>query len=112
MNIDYTYRARLHRIVDADTFVLNTDLGFNVWAHITVRLRGVNAPERGAPGGPEATEWVRGLIGNADLYVRSYKDRMTFARWICDVGVIDGVMMLDLAEAMIEAGHAEKYIAK
>lgn len=112
MNVDYTYRARCKRVVDGDTFVLDVDLGFNVRTHITVRLRGVNAYERSAAGGPEATAWTRSTIGEADLLVTSYHDKMTFARWVCDVKVLRVVgdtQPYDLAEAMVEAGHAVKY---
>lgn len=110
MNIPYTYRARCHRIKDGDTFILDVDLGFNVRSHVTVRLRGVNAPELRTPEGVQAKEWVHDFIGSADLLVTSYKDKMSFERWVCDVRVVFRGLKdpepVDLALAMVEAGHA------
>lgn len=104
MSPTYTYRARLHRVVDADTFVLTVDLGFYVAANITVRLRGVNAPEARAPGGYYATEFTRDLLEGKPLLVESFKDRMSFARWVCDVWVA-GEQPVSVAGALIAAGH-------
>ncbi len=75
MNAIYIYRARCRRIKDGDSFILDVDLGFNVRARINVRLRDVNAPERGTPEGTLATEWVRAFIGSSDLYSLHIKIR-------------------------------------
>jgi endonuclease YncB( thermonuclease family) len=105
----YTYRAVLERIIDADTFVLTIDLGFHVSTSKRVRLRGVNATEPRAPGGPEATAFLTDLIDGKPLIVESYKDRMSFERWICDVWVAGdearAIRPRSVAEALIEAGH-------
>jgi endonuclease YncB( thermonuclease family) len=105
MSPTYTYRAGLYRIIDADTFVLTVDLGFYVSANITVRLRGVNAPEARAPGGAEATAFVLDLIAGKPLLVESYKDRRSFARWVCDCWVIQDGEAVSVAQAIIDAGH-------
>ncbi len=115
VNAIYIYRARCHRIKDGDTFILDVDLGFNVRAHVNVRLRDVNAPERGTPEGKLAMEWLKTFISSADLLVTSYKDKMSFERWICDVRVFRVVgdpEPVDLATAMIEAGHARRVAPK
>lgn len=41
----YEYRAKLNRVVDADTIDLDVDLGFHISTLIRVRLLGVDAPE-------------------------------------------------------------------
>ena len=110
MSANYVYRAKLIRVIDGDTYVLDADLGFYVHAHITVRLRGVSCPERNAPGGAEATAWVTSLLTGANLLVTSYRDKMTFARWVCDVKVIDPRgEPHDLAAAIVQAGHGVTY---
>lgn len=107
MTVDpaYRYRAQLDRIIDADTFTCIIDLGFHVSTNKRVRLRGVNATERRAPGGPEATAFLADLVTGQPLIVESYKDRMSFERWICDVWVVENDEPRSVAEALIEAGH-------
>jgi micrococcal nuclease len=41
----YTYKAKVIRVVDGDTFESLIDLGFDTWVSITVRLTGINTPE-------------------------------------------------------------------
>lgn len=43
--MDYSYKAKLGRVVDGDTVWLDVDLGFNIWAHLGFRLEGINTPE-------------------------------------------------------------------
>jgi micrococcal nuclease len=104
----YIYRARCERVIDGDTIYLRVDLGFHVAATISGRLYGVNAPERGDPGGPEATGFLRDLLflptnGPVPLVVRTYKDRRSFDRWVVEVWLEDGRNVADL---LVEAGHA------
>jgi len=42
----YEYACELVRVIDGDTVVLDIDLGFRTWRRETVRLAGINAPER------------------------------------------------------------------
>lgn len=42
----YTYRAVAARTVDGDTVELEIDLGFDIAHSITVRLAGIDAPEK------------------------------------------------------------------
>ena len=51
---DYTYRAELLRVIDGDTIEVRIDLGFSCWHVCTLRLDGVDAPERNQPGWREA----------------------------------------------------------
>jgi endonuclease YncB( thermonuclease family) len=105
--VNPTYRrwAVLARIIDGDTLVATVDLGYYVAANITVRLRGVNAPESREPGGPQATAFLTDLLTGRPLLVESYKDRMSFARWVCDVFVIQDGEAVSVAQAIIDAGH-------
>lgn len=41
----YTYRARLERVIDGDTFELFIDQGFDDYTIKTIRLRGVDTDE-------------------------------------------------------------------
>ena len=58
----YAYRAKLIRCVDGDTADLAVDLGFYLTARIRCRLTGIDTPERGREGFPEATKMLESLI--------------------------------------------------
>lgn len=98
----YIYRGKSKRVVDGDTLVVTTDLGFTVSADVTVRIRGVNAPEHNKPGGAEATAFLKQLVENQPLLISSYKDEQSFARWVCDLWTADG---LSIADQIISSGH-------
>lgn len=103
----YIYLAALDRVVDGDTLYANVDLGFYVHRIVDVRCRGYNAPERGTPGGPEAAEYLRGLLDGQTFTIQSHKlssgsPERSFDRWVCDIWLADGRA---LADVMIAAGH-------
>lgn len=109
----YLYRAACRRVVDGDTFVADVDLGFRVSCAVTVRLRGVNAPEHNKPGGQDATDFLRALLlGDSEpteVLLQSFHDAQSFARWICDAWLPTGQ---PLADAIIVAGHGKPFDAK
>jgi endonuclease YncB( thermonuclease family) len=103
----YTYRAIGGRIVDGDTFIADVDLGFRVHYSCMVRIRGMNAPEKSKPGGHAAQEVLAGLVFSMPLLLQSYHDEQSFARWVCDVWLVDGT---NVAEAMIAKGQAVAFV--
>jgi len=108
----YLYRATLRRLIDADTLVLDVDLGFRVSAAITVRVADIDAPERYTEDGKRASKFVLELLKPADgepreLLVQSYHDQMTFARWVCDLWVQTGIhTYVSFAEQLVAGGYA------
>lgn len=54
----YEYHCKLVKVVDADTYDVCIDLGFEVSIVKRVRLLGVNAPERFTIDGRTATKFV------------------------------------------------------
>lgn len=103
----YIYRATCHRVIDGDTYELDIDLGFKVYARITVRLRDVDAPELPTADGLRAKAAAQSLLMLASplpqIVVQSYKGRRSFERWVCDVWLPDG---RSLADVMVESGNA------
>lgn len=81
--VPYAYKARVTRVVDGDTVVVNIDLGLNVWKHgIHVRLLGVNAPELNTPIGLRCQAYAQELLVwdwrktlEDALIIRTYKDK-------------------------------------
>ena len=100
----YEYRARLVRVVDGDTVVLDVDLGWGVWLHGQhCRLRGIDAPERYTPDGPRATEYLEAIIGDA-LIIKTDVDKTgSFKRMLVTL-FRDG---RNLNDQMVSSGNAK-----
>lgn len=80
------------RVIDGDTFETDTE---------RVRLFGIDAPERDQPGGPQAADALRRLIGKADpKCVQIDRDRYGRMVALCSVGSVD------LSLSMVRAGYA------
>ena len=101
----FNYSATVVRVVDGDTIVFQFDLGFHIYHTARVRLLGVNCPERGKPGGSEATAFVNGICPPGTLCtVTTTKDSTDkYGRYIADVGDIPGVG--NLRAFLIANGH-------
>lgn len=105
---NFVYPAVCERVIDGDTYVMRIDLGFQVSVTLPVRLRGVNTPEVvGAErqAGLDAKTYAATVIQGLPVTVRSYLDRQSFARWVCDVWTAGGASLADL---IIENGYGEK----
>ena len=104
----YRYRAEVLRVIDG-TYVMRVDLGFRVSTEQTIRLQGLDTPERGTPEGVRATQAAGdALFGprtspRPEVVVETYKDRQPFGRWVADVWV-DG---LSLAVILRAGGHVK-----
>jgi endonuclease YncB( thermonuclease family) len=90
MHPTYIYRvAEIVKVHDGDTYQLRLDLGFRVFLTVIVRLHGWNCPElaedaRGHLAQLKAETFLR---QGKEIIVQSFKDKMSFERWICDVYV-------------------------
>lgn len=69
----YTYAAKVLKIVDADTFDLDIDVGFFTKMQHRVRLRGINAPEKGTKKGDQATKFVQEQLQVGELEIKPVK---------------------------------------
>lgn len=114
----WTYRARLDRIIDADTVALEIDLGFGVvkaGADNHVRVKSVNAPElhgatreAGLAAKTYAEIWFAGLPGDWPLIIQTERGKdqetRTFERWVAQIfRISDGH---SLADDLLASGHA------
>lgn len=80
----YTYKAEVARIVDADTFLLTIDTGFDNWLDSRVRLRGIDAPEISTALGRRAYRYVKKVLGNRPVVIKSYKEEK-YGRYLVDL---------------------------
>lgn len=90
-------RAKFIRIRDADTYLLEIDMGYRAYLRVPVRVRNLWMPELGTPEGEAAAAKATKLLSaaGAQIVVRSYKDTLSHDRWIADV-YIGGESMIDL----------------
>lgn len=103
----YRYRATTSKVHDGDTFTAVVDLGFRVATTISVRVRGVDTPEMHDKdeakrlAAQAAQRFTQSTLADRVFLLESYKDRESFARWVCDVWVDDA----NLSDLLIAAGH-------
>lgn len=106
---NWVHSAAVLRVIDGDTFVARIDLGrfpTKIEATATIRVAGLNAPERKDAGGFEATSSAYQLLSErVVLATRKPDPRDPYGRVVADVWLEDG---RSFAEAMIEAGHGAK----
>ena len=81
-----------------DTFWLDT-------SDVSIRVWGLDAPERGTPGGREATAALTKLIAGQRLTCRE-RDIDRYGRVVGQCFLANG---RDIAEAMIASGTASEY---
>lgn len=84
----YWYAAELIRVIDGDTLHLRVDLGLETTRTLTVRLAGINCPERGTEEGKAATEFTRKWLAKHGpvLLINTVKDRREkFGRYLAHV---------------------------
>lgn len=103
----WTYRARVLRLVDADTMRLLADIGFGVRYEVDLRLIGCWMPETRDPGGPQmrqfaqqwVDDWLAGLgqglafpflVETAQTKMIEPSQRMTFTRYVGGLWRYDG----------------------
>jgi len=103
----YTYKAFVERVLDGDTFEATVDLGFRLSWRGIFRLKGIDTPETWRPKseaerthGEKATEFVKKLIENKIITIRSYGAGI-YARYNADVILDDNS---DLATLLRENG--------
>ena len=96
----YKYRARVNRIIDGDSVVLDIDLGFNTWINNqSIRVYGVDTPETRTKDLDEkqrgflAKKHVEELLPLGDfVLIKTFKDRGgKFGRILAEIINIDGI---------------------
>lgn len=107
----YEYSARLLSVVDGDTVHLDVDLGCDIHTHLTVRLDGLNCPERGTTAGDTATsytkDWFAIQAPNNLVILNTKKDRKEkYGRYL---GVVWSVGAKSLNQMLLDSGNAVVY---
>lgn len=100
----YNYKARVVRVVDGDTLLLEVDLGFNISLRQSIRLARINAPEKADEGGAEATSTLAALCNGAEVFI-IVKSRDPYGRYVAEVTHKD----INLSDEMMRLGCAKAY---
>lgn len=99
----YQYAARLVRVIDGDTVVLDLDLGFYQWRlNRSYRLARINAPEMSTPEGRAARDWLVARLVDVRAYLVQTAKADSFDRWIVEL-YADGA---NVSDALVAAGVA------
>lgn len=101
-----SYPAKLDRVVDGDTVVLDIDVGFDLYVKAKCRLARINSPELTTAAGVLAKHELAVMFSklvNGECKV-SVPGRDKYGRWLADIyGDNGGYCLNDL---MVEKGHA------
>jgi len=103
----YTYKGIVDRVIDADTFDIIVDLGFQIKMKQRFRLARIDAWEiRGEERhvGLKAKAYVQDLVEGKEVILFSEKEG-SFGRYIAEVWV-DGI---NVGDNLLAEGHAELY---
>lgn len=103
----YTYKGIVDRVIDADTFDIIVDLGFQIKMKQRFRLARVDAWEvRGEERqmGLKAKAFVQDLIEGKEVILHSEKEG-SFGRYIAEIWV-NGE---NVGDQLLAEGHAEIY---
>lgn len=107
----YQYHGELVKVLDGDTIRTRLQLGLTVAVTVDLRLLGINAPEvvgEQRAAGLAAAHWLTDLLAGRTLYVKTFKDRRSFTRYLAHVWYEDDEgQLMSVAAALIDAGHAQ-----
>lgn len=111
MSTTWTVPARVVRVVDGDTLILDLDLGWKTWRlGERCRLAGINCPEMDTEAGVFARDFVQSRlyfpapVGDARLLVTFASHSLDkYGRPLGHVKLADGRILNTL---ILDAGHA------
>jgi micrococcal nuclease len=108
----YQYKAKVVRIVDADTIDAAVDVGFGLIMHQRFRINDWDAPETWRPRneaekkhGAEATARATQLLLDKDILLKSTKVAGIYGRFGATIWLEDGS---NYSEVMIAEGFTKK----
>ena len=119
MSSPYTYNiVEVVKVIDAATIRVMLDLGFHLRFNATCRLIGINAPEirgKDKKKGKAATECLKELIEDAELFCVTYKDpkkqQGKYGRWLIELFAKRDGSTVNCNRELVRRGHAITYMA-
>jgi micrococcal nuclease len=106
-SVKYWYAAKLVRVIDGDTIVVDLDLGIHITVRETLRLFGINAPEkRGTTklAGLDSMDYLVRLLQKDGMIIQTIKDkRGKYGRYLAKIFIGD----VCVNDAMVNGDQAE-----
>jgi len=108
------YNCKLDRVVDGDTVKLIIDLGFKIKVAVSLRLVGIDTPEKRSSNGLEQKAaykselYLEKMIKGKDLMVTTKKNDM-YGRYVGTLYVKDGNEVININNIMLNKGLAKEY---
>lgn len=82
----YQYAAKLVRVIDGDTVVMDLDLGFNEWrVGQPYRLARINAPEMPTAAGVASKEALAQRVNGVGAFVVATSKADKYGRWLAEL---------------------------
>lgn len=109
----YEYKAKVLRVIDADTLDVLIDLGFDVWITQRVRLIGINTAEKNTEFGKLAIEYVKNVLHEGDsviLQSQKENEKEKYGRYLARVLFPQSRQCLN--DTLIAMGYASEYWGK
>lgn len=103
---NYTYRATVDRVVDADTVDLVVDYGDRLYALRRIRLDGIDAYEKATEKGKKAVQIVTAMLPIGSLVTVTTRKPDKYGRQLGVVVLPDG---RDVAAELVTMGFAVAY---
>ncbi len=105
----YEYSATVRQVVDGDTLHLTIDLGLDIAVNVTVRLYGINSPEKNTPEGVTARAFAEEWLHDKPrvLVVTHKDDKEKYGRYLAQVFDVDRTVCLN--DLLVTSGHAVPY---
>lgn len=103
----YTYHATIIKNLDADTSRAIVDVGFDMTIKLTLRWRGINAPELSTPEGRAAREALNAKLPPGTVCtITTQRDRKEkYGRYLATFD-LEGE---NLNDWLVKSGHAVPY---
>ena len=108
----YTYVVDNVRVVDGDTLKVDLDMGFGIWQKdVSVRLHGVDCPEKNTPEGVKSLAETKIWVDNTKkLLVRVVdKKKDKYGRILGMVAPREGTDKHTLNAFLLDGGFAKSY---
>ncbi len=108
----YHYKAYVTRVYSGDSCIVNIDLGLDIWTKgLEIKFNHIQVPGakgNDKPAAQKARDFLRSLILDREVLVRTFKERKGKpSRILVEMVVVteDG-KIVNVNEALVEAGHA------
>jgi micrococcal nuclease len=108
----YTYVVDNVRVIDGDTLKVDLDMGFGIWQKdVSVRLHGLDCPEKNTPEGVKALSETKIWVDNTKkMLVRVVdKKKDKYGRILGMVGPQCGTDKHTLNSFLLDGGFAKAY---